>query len=258
MAPIAQMAEDMGVAVLLIRHLNKAAYGKALYRGGGAIAIAGAARSVLLVANSPDDDGTYVLAPVKHNLTAPPSSLAFHVGTTETGIAHIVWDGVSTHGANALCAQSGDIDERNANRELADYLKEMLQDAPRTLKDIKRLLREAGFDIPGRTLRRARDTIGATWRRDGFGGGVIWTLPLVHNGQIPVSHGHSGHSGEGEGLNAYPATTYQNGQHPQEVATVVATMESFDPEAVEKIDSRDVDDTDYERIEREAIQHEDG
>ena len=37
LAPMAKMAERTGAAVLVIRHLNKAPGGNALYRGGGSI-----------------------------------------------------------------------------------------------------------------------------------------------------------------------------------------------------------------------------
>ncbi|MDP6582331.1 MAG: AAA family ATPase, partial [Vicinamibacterales bacterium] len=69
LAPIAQLAERTGVAVLIIRHLNKDQGGKAIYRGGGSIGISGAARSVLLVAEDPDDLDRRILVPVKANLT---------------------------------------------------------------------------------------------------------------------------------------------------------------------------------------------
>ncbi len=53
---VAALAEETGAAVLVVRHLNKATGGVALYRGGGSIGIIGAARSGLLVAADPDDE----------------------------------------------------------------------------------------------------------------------------------------------------------------------------------------------------------
>ena len=42
--PLAQLAETTGATFVVVRHLNKSAGGKAMYRGGGSIGIGGAAR----------------------------------------------------------------------------------------------------------------------------------------------------------------------------------------------------------------------
>jgi hypothetical protein len=55
LAPLAGLAERTGVAVAVVRHLNKATGGNPLYRGGGSIGIVGAARSALLVAKHPEE-----------------------------------------------------------------------------------------------------------------------------------------------------------------------------------------------------------
>jgi RecA-family ATPase len=44
LTPLKQMAERTGVAVILVRHLNKMPGGNPLYRGGGSIGIIGAFR----------------------------------------------------------------------------------------------------------------------------------------------------------------------------------------------------------------------
>jgi RecA-family ATPase len=50
LAPLATLAERKRAAVLIVRHLNKAAGGNTLYRDGGSIAIIDAARSGLVIA----------------------------------------------------------------------------------------------------------------------------------------------------------------------------------------------------------------
>src|SRR5262249_53079707 len=72
LAAIKQVAERTGAAVVMIRHLNKKAGESALYRGGGSIAIAAAARSALVVGNVPDRPGVLALAVVKCNLAPKP------------------------------------------------------------------------------------------------------------------------------------------------------------------------------------------
>src|SRR5215218_7347773 len=53
LAPLATLAERTRAAFLIVRHLTKAAGGNTLYRGGGSIAIIGAARSGLVIAQAP-------------------------------------------------------------------------------------------------------------------------------------------------------------------------------------------------------------
>src|SRR5262249_13136096 len=56
-----QLAEEAGLTVLLIRHLNKNRRGSAVLRGSGSVAIAGQARAVLLAAKDPVDPDARVL-----------------------------------------------------------------------------------------------------------------------------------------------------------------------------------------------------
>jgi RecA-family ATPase len=78
--PISKLAESSGAAVVVIRHLNKAPGGKAMYRGGGSIGITGAARAVHLVAADPDDDSRRLLPAVKINVARKPSTDGLPVG----------------------------------------------------------------------------------------------------------------------------------------------------------------------------------
>ena len=57
-----EMAERTGVAVLLVRHMNKQEARKSLYRGGGSIGIVGAARVAMVVEKHPENEDLYVLA----------------------------------------------------------------------------------------------------------------------------------------------------------------------------------------------------
>jgi putative DNA primase/helicase len=51
---LAQIAEELGVAMVLIRHLNKQSNLKVIYRGSGSIALIGNARAGLLVVEDPE------------------------------------------------------------------------------------------------------------------------------------------------------------------------------------------------------------
>lgn len=88
LAPLAKIAQKSWAAIVIVRHLNKAAGASAIYRGGGSIGIIGAARSGLLVAKSPDDpEHERVLASVKSNLGPPMPSMRYQV---LSGMAYIM------------------------------------------------------------------------------------------------------------------------------------------------------------------------
>ena len=79
LSPLKALAEETGVAIVAICHLNKNSTGGALYRVNGSIGNVAAARSVLLVAPDPDDEDTRVLAGVKASLSPLPRSIAFEI-----------------------------------------------------------------------------------------------------------------------------------------------------------------------------------
>src|SRR5262249_35020725 len=79
LAPLAAMATRLNVAVLLVMHLTKNAQTRALYRTGGSIAFIAAARIALIVADDPEDKGRRLLLANKHNLSAPPATLAYRL-----------------------------------------------------------------------------------------------------------------------------------------------------------------------------------
>ncbi len=113
LAALAALAERTGVAVVLIRHLNKAQSAHALYRGGGSIGIIGAARCGLLLAADPDDPERRVLAPTKANLARPPVTPVFRLAPVPgTDVARVAWLGETAHTAANLLAQPADEEER--------------------------------------------------------------------------------------------------------------------------------------------------
>lgn len=97
--PLARMAESTGVAVLVVRHLNKQQGGKAIYRGGSSIGIIGAARSGLVVETYPYDKDLRMLATSKSNLAMKADSLTYTIVTADNDTAKVAW--VSTTNLDA-------------------------------------------------------------------------------------------------------------------------------------------------------------
>lgn len=65
LTPVAQVAQETGAAMVLLRHLNKDESMKALYRGGGSIAFMGVSRTALVTG---EHEGQRAVAMVKNNL----------------------------------------------------------------------------------------------------------------------------------------------------------------------------------------------
>jgi len=79
--PLVELAEQCGVAVVGVTHLNKNANGKAVYRAMGSLAFLAAARTCWLVTTDPNDPDSKrrLLTPAKHNVLIEPTGLAFEI-----------------------------------------------------------------------------------------------------------------------------------------------------------------------------------
>ncbi|MDQ3639087.1 MAG: AAA family ATPase [Actinomycetota bacterium] len=180
LAPLARLAERTGAAVVVVRHLNKASGGNALYRGGGSIGIVGAARMAFVVGKDTEDEERRVLAPIKSNLAAPAPSLVFGLEPAENGAPRVAWRGQSTLDASALLSAPTDPEERSVLQEARDLLRDALSDGPVPASDVKREARSA--DISERTLKTAKRELGVFASREGEsgkrgGGRWLWALP---------------------------------------------------------------------------------
>ena len=186
LAPPARLAAETGVAVLVLRHLNKAMGGNALYRGGGSIGIIGAARSGLIVAKDPDDDERRILAVSKSNLAKIPPALAYRVVADAAEIPSLAWEGTTAHTASMLLAIPRDGEDRSALEEAKDFLRDVLANGAIAARDVQKQADQAG--IQRRTLRRAKDSLSIqTFKRGGFFAkdkGQQWSW------QLPAEDGH--------------------------------------------------------------------
>ncbi len=181
LAPLARIGDVTGAAIVLVRHLNKAAGASAVYRGGGSIGIIGAARSGLLVARHPEDDDRRVLASTKSNLGPVPPSLSYRLQGAASGASYVVWEGTTAHRADALVSQAQEDHDRPARDEAADFLRAVLADGPAASKDVLRQAGDAGFNE--KTVCRAKKDLGIVARKGGFDAGWIWELPRPEDGQ---------------------------------------------------------------------------
>lgn len=177
---IKDISDATGCAFLYIRHLNKG-NGRAMYRGGGSIAINGAARISWLVGRDPKDHDLIVVAQTKNNLAAMPESMSYRLADAD-GVARIAWAENSQRTADDLVTDTAeqDIDERD---EIAACLREYLQDcggqAPAS--DCQKMLTVAFGKMSGRDFMRVRQRAKIVTKRSGAGKGscFIWHIDSI-------------------------------------------------------------------------------
>lgn len=173
--PLASLAQRENVAVLLVRHLTKSGASSPIYRGAGAISLIGAARSALLCTDDPLDGASKLLVQVKSNIGSIVPAIRFGI-VEQNGQSVIEWRGRSGAAAEAVGVNSG-LDQAPVLREAVQTLFAILGDGPLRVGEVEKLARLAGVSM--RTLRWAKNILGITSRREGFGRGSIfyWNMP---------------------------------------------------------------------------------
>lgn len=143
LTPLAQLAERLGCAILIIRHLSKRSSNNILYRGAGSIGIIAAARLGLLVTPDPDDEQKRVFATIKNNLSQPAPNLTFQIVENERGIPYIEFLGENHHSTSRLLHPG-----TNLSYERQEILR-ALKDAPDPL-DTKQIAALTGINYSSR------------------------------------------------------------------------------------------------------------
>jgi hypothetical protein len=155
LAPLADLAQRHGCAVLLVRHLNKYGRGRAVYRGLGSIGLVGACRSAWLVAQRAEEPGQRVLAQVKNNLAGRQPSLAFEMTQSEGGAATLRWLGEVADTADELLALKKRPGRKPEKRLCARmFLEDLLANGPMSAPAVWEKVKGEGFSV--RTIERAK------------------------------------------------------------------------------------------------------
>jgi hypothetical protein len=174
--PLLRLADRYQCVMLLIRHLNKSAGGRSLYRGAGSIGFLGACRSGWLVGSDPSEPGRRVLAQVKNNLAPPQPSLAFTVETTE-GCPRLCWQGTSPLSSDQLLVPGPPSDAVRPRDLARNFLADFLGDGPRTSRELWQEAQQVG--LSERTLYRARKDLRVVIQRVARNHQILnyWLLP---------------------------------------------------------------------------------
>ncbi len=173
LAPLAQIAAETGAAIVLVRHLRKAASDRAVHRAGGSIAFTAVCRASLLVGRPAIDPSRRAVVRVKGNLSPVPPAVAF---TLEDG--QFAWTEAGDWTPEDILQARDGTKTQTALAEAVEWLKEVLGDGPLPATQVYRLAGEAG--ISKGTLRRAAQQVGRVARRQGAmgkDGHWEWLLP---------------------------------------------------------------------------------
>lgn len=215
-APLAQLAEDAELAVLLLAHFNKAQGGDSLSRVLGSRGLTAAVRSVLVFGKAPDaEDGSpdRVLAHAACNLAREAPSLSCRVEsrTVEDEGGNIIETSRLMIGeacdldADALLATRTD-DERTDREIAAEWLADKLATGEwLRASEIKASAKAEG--IAERTLHRARVLLGVEDRREGFPAVSEWRIAVVPPPDVKAGTTVGGTTGETRTAERNPART---------------------------------------------------
>jgi hypothetical protein len=177
LAPLADLAERTGAAVVVVVHTNKGSGTEPLMRISGSVGFTGAARSVLLCAKDPQDEHRRIFAVVKSNLAEFPPPLAYRLVGVELA------DGITTSKVEWLgdapeidvyeLLAERDPDDRSAREDAIEFLLEAAVQT--TAQPAAELLKASkAMGIGDKTLQRARRSLGIPAWKEGFPGVWMW------------------------------------------------------------------------------------
>lgn len=182
LAPIAALARELGVAVLVVAHTRKGRSDRADDAVLGSRAFTGLARCVLHLAEDPDDKARKLLLAGKNNLAKPSAGLAF---TIEGDPPACSWcaDPVDMT-ADDLIERTNSGNRSSALDEACDWLRDAMADGPVPAKVI--IERAKADGVAKRTLDRAKDVLGVVSTRLGYSENQawVWTLPDEKSGNF--------------------------------------------------------------------------
>lgn len=206
LAPLARLADELGVAIAGVAHLNKSTSTDLFGRIGGSIGLTAAARSVLILAADPEaGEGSRerIVAHGKSNLSALAPALRLRIegrivdgpeGSIDT--AGIAWIGEAPNVsvAELLGAATDARAELGPRREAETFLRELLAEGGMPSVAVQKAARNAG--IAWATVRRAKAALRIRARKVGQPGADDehweWTLPVegAHEGAEDAEGAH--------------------------------------------------------------------
>jgi hypothetical protein len=190
LAPLAQLADEMNIAVLIVAHLNKDETAKLINRISGAGAFVNAARSVLVFVRDPEDpDGDQgmrrLILHAASNWSVYAPTLAAHVEGRDidtddgevTSVGYLVMDGESPLTVDDV--QGGSARQHEFADDAEEAILAALEGGPRQSREVKTVVM-AELDCSRQTVERASTRLHERGEIDITAGGfprrTTWTL----------------------------------------------------------------------------------
>jgi putative DNA primase/helicase len=189
--PLAQMAEQVGASILIGRHWVKGASTRvASERGIGSVAWAGVPRSVLQVAEHPDDETRRVLAVAKGNLAPKQEHLEFTIPSKEitlpggevVSMPSIVWGGTCSLHIDDLGGKKLTSERQTIAKTCEDWMVGYFDEEHRSVSSnqLAEDAKEAGYSFAA--MRRARDKMQGEGRLAVRKTGTAWMVNWLEEG----------------------------------------------------------------------------
>lgn len=151
MAPIAELASEFGLSVLIVRHWNKSFQAAASMRGSGSVDFRNSARSSLQVIRNGND---HYLTLEKSNYGATGKTLGFKIEDSA-----LIWTEPSGLNADDLLENMRGIRPEKSREDAAmEFLKAFLASGARPAAELIEAAKNAG--LSERTLARAKQNLG--------------------------------------------------------------------------------------------------
>lgn len=177
MTKLYMVAEKHDVAIACIRHCRKVKGDKAIHKGLGSIDFSAQARSIIYIAQNPENKEERVIFHSKSSLSKHGSNLGYKI--TDEGLFE--WTGVSEYSAEDLEVKRGPKSRPVMNRT-EEFLKNLL--APlgpegMTAVNVERKAKLKGFSW--NTIRSMSNKLPIKKVRSGFGGESLSTWIWINN-----------------------------------------------------------------------------
>ena len=155
MRRVGMWASTYNCAVVLIGHLSKKEGAKDLYRGLGSIDVVAAARSVLQVEKSEEDEDIRIVRQVKNSLDSKGSDLMFEIRPS-TGFQWIVGESVIETAQNTT--SFAETLPKNKHELAAVLIKKALENGAAESMEIRRIMAE--YRIGDKTMNEVKAELG--------------------------------------------------------------------------------------------------
>ena len=241
LGPLSELAGRRGVAIILVKHLNKGTSAKAVHRVGGSVGYVNAVRVAFVVAPHPDEDGLKLFLPAKLNIGKQPPGLTYSLDPLPDAEAQVIvsefedltdddrtrlaadlfrptWLGAADMDADTALGEAAKKDRQGGGKseEVAEWLVGFLGKYAWPDSEVEGAAKKAGYTESqlkrAKTLQRKSEPALQSQKR-GFGTAVWWNWigekgnPPPDRPTVVQNGGNGGNGGNGQNGDDDPPDT---------------------------------------------------